>query len=108
MSEQKRPGRYPAEMGERAVRMLVEHQRSTPCSGRRRVDLFSVGHQPRDTRELGPQGPVDSGERPGVTSDEKARLRELERENKELRRTNKILKAASAFFGAQLDRQPKK
>jgi transposase len=51
---------------------------------------------------------VDDGRRPGVTSDERARLKELEREVKELRRANEILKAASAFFGAELDRQSKK
>jgi len=46
---------------------------------------------------------VDSGVRRGVTSDERERLRELERENKELRRANEILKAASAFFARELD-----
>jgi transposase len=51
---------------------------------------------------------VDAGRRPGLTSDERARMHELERENKELRRANEILKAASAFFGAELDRQSKK
>jgi transposase-like protein len=51
---------------------------------------------------------VDAGRRPGLTTDERARMRELERENKELRRANDILKAASAFFGAELDRQSKK
>ena len=48
---------------------------------------------------------TDAGDRPGVTTDERARLRELERENRELRRANEILKAAAAFFGAELDRQ---
>jgi transposase-like protein len=51
---------------------------------------------------------VDEGRRPGVTSDERDRLRELEREVKELRRANEILKAASAFFGAELDRQSRR
>jgi transposase len=46
---------------------------------------------------------VDSGSRQGVTSDERERLRELERENKELRRANEILKAAAAFFARELD-----
>jgi len=46
---------------------------------------------------------VDSGMRQGVTSDERERLRELERENRELRRANEILKAASAFFARELD-----
>ena len=48
---------------------------------------------------------VDGGKRPGVTTEERSRIKELERENRELRRANEILKAASAFFGAELDRQ---
>jgi len=51
---------------------------------------------------------VDDDRRPGLTTDERARMKELERENKELRRANEIHKAASAFFGAELDRQSKK
>ena len=47
---------------------------------------------------------TDAGARPGLTTDERARMRELEREVKELRRANEILKAASAFFAAELDR----
>ncbi len=51
---------------------------------------------------------VDAGRWPGLTTDERARIKELERENRELRRANEILKAASAFFGAELDRQSKR
>jgi len=51
---------------------------------------------------------TDAGSRPGPTSDELAELQRLKRENAELRRANDILKAASAFFGAELDRQSKK
>jgi transposase len=54
------------------------------------------------------QSEIDAGGRPGLTTDEKARVKELERENFELRRANEILKSAAAFFGAELDRQPKK
>jgi transposase len=51
---------------------------------------------------------IDAGTRPGLTSDERERLRQLERENRELRRANEILKSAAAFFGAELDgRRPK-
>jgi transposase len=46
---------------------------------------------------------VDEGRRPGLTTDERARLKDLERENKELRRAHEILKAASAFFARELD-----
>ena len=49
------------------------------------------------------QHEIDAGERAGVSSDERERIRALERENKELRRANEILKAASAFFAAELD-----
>jgi len=54
------------------------------------------------------QASIDSGEEPGVTSGDKARIRELEKENAELRRANEILKSAAAFFGAELDRQHNK
>ena len=51
---------------------------------------------------------IDAGERPGLTTDERERLKQLERENRELRRANEILKSAAAFFGAELDgRHPK-
>jgi transposase len=50
------------------------------------------------------QAEVDAGQRPGVTSEESAEIRRLKRENAELRRANEILKAASAFFAAELDR----
>jgi transposase len=49
---------------------------------------------------------TDDGRRPGLTSDECQRLKDLERENRELRRANEILKSAAAFFGAELDRRP--
>jgi transposase len=54
------------------------------------------------------QTEVDEGQRPGLTTDERQRLAELERENRELRRANEILKAASAFFARELDPRPPK
>jgi transposase-like protein len=51
---------------------------------------------------------IDEGQRPGLTTNERERLKELEKENRELRRANEILKAAAAFFGAELDRKQKK
>jgi transposase len=51
------------------------------------------------------QAEVDRGERGGLTTEERMRLKELERENRELRRANEILKSAAAFFGAELDRR---
>jgi transposase len=52
------------------------------------------------------QAEVDGGRRPGVTSEERRRVAELERDNRELRRANEILKAASAFFARELDPRP--
>jgi len=54
------------------------------------------------------QAEIDRGTRAGLTSEERVRMRELERENKELRRANEILKSAAAFFGAELDRRSSK
>jgi transposase len=51
---------------------------------------------------------VDASQRAGLTTEERARIRELEREVRELRRVNEILKSAAAFFGAELDRQPRR
>jgi transposase len=54
------------------------------------------------------QAERDGGLRPGLTSDERSRMKDLERENRELRRANEILKSAAAFFGAELDRRAKR
>lgn len=54
------------------------------------------------------QAETDAGKRPGTTSEDAARIKELERENKELRRTNEILKAASAFFAQEVDSNRRK
>ena len=101
--------RHPAELRERAVRMVFEHQDEYPsqwkaiCSIAEKLDLN------RETlRNWIRTAEVDGGRRPGLTTDERARIKELEREVKELRRANEILKAASAFFGAELDRQSKR
>lgn len=98
--------RYPPELKDRAVRMV--HQL-------RREDPGDQGVISRVARQLGvgaeslrtwvKQADIDAGSRPGVTTDEQARLAELEREVKELRRANEILQAAATFFGAELDRR---
>jgi len=110
MSEQKRrPGRYPAEVRERAVRMVFEHQDEYPSQWKAIESVAAKLDLNRETlRVWVRRAETDAGQRPGLTSDERARIKELERENKELRRANEILKAASAFFGAELDRQSKK
>ena len=105
------PRKYPDEVRDRAVRLVAdlvadEEGLSGNAACRRIGDQLGINH---DTlRNWVKQARVDAGEAPGVTTPERARLRELERENRELRRANAILKTASAFFAAELDRpQPR-
>src|SRR6266511_3054168 len=97
--------RYPPEMRERAVRMVRE---AIAESGERVGAVTRVARQlgigPESLRNWVKQAEIDSGKRPGVTTAEQRRIAELERENRELRRANEILKAASAYFAAELDR----
>jgi transposase len=101
--------RYPPELRERAVRMV----REAVAEGGE-----SFGVVTRVARQLGigseslrnwvKQAEIDGGHRPGVTTEERRRIVELERENRELRRANEILKAAASFFARELDpRLPK-
>ena len=72
------------------------------------LDRLEVRDDPRDVADAARRAEVHAGVRPGLTTEERERLRELERENRELRRANEILKAASAFFARELDpRLPK-
>ena len=106
MSESKRVGRYPDEMRERAVRMVFEHQGEYPSQWKAIESIakkLNVNHE--TLRIWVRRAETDAGQRPGVTTEERARIRDLEREVKELRRANEILKAAATFFGAELDRQ---
>jgi transposase len=97
--------RYPEELRRRAVRLVLD---ARDDAGGRRGVCTRVGQQlgvPPDTlRGWVQRVEINEGARPGTTTDEHARLVELERENRELRRANAILKAASAFFAAELDR----
>ena len=92
------------EIRERAVRLVLEHQGEYPSQ---RAAISSIatkcGMTPETLRKWVLRAEVDGGARPGLTSDERRRLAELERENRELRRANEILKAASAFFARELD-----
>ena len=109
MSGAKRPGPYPAEVRERAVRMVFDHQHEYPSQWKAIESIAKKLNVNHETLRLWVRrAEVDGGQRPGVTTDERARIQELERENRELRRANDILKAASAFFGAELDRQSKR
>ena len=100
---------YPVEFREREVRLVLDHQHEYPTQWKAIESIsekLQVNHE--TLRQWVRRAETDSGLRPGLTSDERARMKELERENKELRRANEILKAAAVFFGAELDRrQPK-
>jgi transposase len=89
--------------------MVLDHQDEYPSQWRAIVTVAErLNIHPETLRTWVRREEVDEGRRPGVTSDEKARITELERENRELRRANEILKAASAFFARELDpRLPK-
>ena len=100
---------YPQEMKERAVRMVGEVRGSY---GNEYAAIKAVAARlgigsPETVRKWLRRVQVDAGERPGVTSEEKAEIRVLKQEVAELRRANEILTAASAFFAAELDRPPR-
>ncbi len=100
---------YPQEVRERAVRMVFEH---TEEYGSQYAAIRSIAEKLGMTSETlrlwVRRAERDQGLRPGLTTDERARMKELERENRELRRANEILKSAAAFFGAELDRRTKR
>jgi transposase len=108
MPEEQKAGRkpYPPEVRERAVRMVFEHQDGYPSQWKAIESIsakLSINHE--TLRQWVRRAETDAGERPGLTTDERTQLRELQREVKELRRANEILKSAATFFGAELDRQ---
>ena len=104
-----RPSKYSPEVRERAVRMVFDH---TPEHSSQWAAIQSVGEKlgirTESLRRWVRQAERDRGERPGLTTDERQRLKALERENFELKRANEILKKAAAFFAqAELDRRAK-
>lgn len=105
----RRATNYPPELRERAVRMVAEVRPDYPsdwpaiCAVAQRLGIGSA----ETLRKWVRQAEVDAGTRPGVGSGESAEIKRLKRENAELRRANEILKAASAFFAAELDRPPR-
>ena len=101
--------KYSPEIHERAVRMVFEHEHEYDSQWAAiRSIAPKIGCTTETLRTWVRKTEIDTGRRDGVTSDERARIKELERENRELRRTNEILRKASAFFAqAELDRPPK-
>ena len=101
--------RYSPEVRERAVRMVFEHEAEHGSQWETIVSIASkIGCSPETLRKWVRRAECDQGRRAGLTSEERSRMKELERENRELRRVNEILRLASAFFAqAELDRKVK-
>ena len=104
-----RPSKHSPEVRERAVRMVFDHGPEHPSQW---AAIRSVGEKlgirTESLRRWVRQAERDRGARPGLTTDERQRLKQLERENVELKRANEILKKAAAFFAqAELDRRAK-
>ena len=100
----RRSARYPRELRERAVRLVREHRREYPSEWAAISSIAGkLGATPETVRHWVRRAEVDDGRRPGVTTEERERIRQLERANRELRRANEILKAATVFFARELD-----
>jgi transposase len=101
--------RYSPELRERAVRMVHDNRADYPSEWAAFTAISKLfGMSPETLRTWVRKTQIDTGARPGITSDERARLKQLERENKDLRRANAILKDASIFFATELDGQTRK
>ena len=102
-----RHSRYSPEVRERAVRMVQEHAREYPSQWGAIASIAQkIGCSGETLRKWLRQAERDAGQRPGLTTEEQQRVQVLERENRELRRANEILRKASAYFAqAELDRR---
>jgi transposase len=101
-----RPSSYPPEVRERAVRLVAETKGDYPSEF---AAIQSVAHKlgigaPETLRKWVRRAEIDAGTRPGLTTAESEQIKALKKEIAELRRANEILKSASAFFAAELDR----
>ena len=100
------PKQYPKDLRDRAVRLVCEHRVDYGTEWEAIGSIAKkLGIGSAETlRKWVRQAEIDTGARPGLSSEESAEIRRLKRENAELKRANEILKAASAFFAAELDR----
>jgi transposase len=99
------PRKYPDEVRDRAVRLVLDIAESAgSVSGACRRVGEELGINPDTLRGWVKQAQIGNGSRPGTTTADAARIRQLEKDNAELRRANAILRTASAFFAAELDR----
>jgi transposase len=101
--------RYSPEVRERAVRLVFEHQGEHESQWAAIVSIAGkIGCSAETLRKWVRRTEIDGGTRAGISSVERERVKELERENRELKRANEILRKAAAFFAqAELDRRPK-
>lgn len=109
MSKPKTKPQYSPEVRERAVRMVLE-QTKEHASRWAAIESIApkIGCKPQTLHDWVRKVERDQGLRPGLTTDERERMKALERENRELRQANEILRKASAYFAlAELDRRPK-
>ena len=107
MTNQRTSGKFSSEVRERAVRMVVEHRGEHTSQWAAIVSIAAkIGCTAQTLNAWVKKSDVDSGRKSGVTTDERERMKALERENRELRQANEILRKASAYFAqAELDRR---
>jgi transposase len=105
----RRPQKYPDELRERAVQVVLEvRQQTGEKHGAVTRVAKELGVGPESLRQWVNRAEIDSGRRPGTSTADALRIAQLEREVRELRRANDILKAASVFFATELDGRPKR
>ena len=100
------PRKYPPELRERAQRLVAEAREQEPGLSMNAAVLRigpRVGVNPDTLRGWVKRADIDNGRRPGITTGDASRIKDLERENRELKRANEILLAASSFFARELD-----
>lgn len=109
MTRESRSGNFSAEVRERAIRMVQEHRGEHASQWAAIVSIAAkIGCTAETLRRWVKDAERDAGQGPGLTIDERERLKALERENRELKQANEILRKASAYFAqAELDRRQK-